>query len=107
MEVRFTSADHTSKQPNYRLRWYNTANAVVHESLFAFQQVGVVTPETTPPTYRLTNVPKPAPPHTSDYRVTLAAESTTGVSAESAFSDPFSLSPPAAPANVVVINPLV
>jgi hypothetical protein len=52
-------------------------------------------------------VPKPAPPHTSDYRITVQAESTVGNSGESAMSASFSLSPPATPENVIVVDPLL
>jgi hypothetical protein len=106
MEIRFNSADHDTKAPNYRVRWYNDASIVVKESLFAFQQVGTVS-GSAPPLYRLLNVPKPTPPHTSDYRITVQAESTVGNSGESPMSASFSLSPPATPEHVIVVDPLL
>ena len=106
MELRFTSADHDSKQPAYRLRWYNTANEVVYSSLSAHSHAQAI-PDTSPVVYRIMPVPKPVGPHTSDYHITVEAESSVGNSGESAPSAPFSLSPPAVPANVVVVDPLL
>ena len=106
MELRFTSADHESKQPAYRLRWYNTSDEVVYTSLSAHSHAQAIA-GTSPTVYRITPVPKPTGPHTSDYRITVEAETPIGNSGESAPSAPFSLSPPAVPADVVVIDPLI
>lgn len=104
MQIQFDAPDF-GNTTHYVIRWFDAANVLVKEQTQStFNAVPVAG---TPGRYVFgTNaIEKPSPAPSGPLTIKLASKNAAGIGAESAPTAPFSIAPPAAPTNVVVIDP--
>lgn len=102
MQIEFDATDFANAT-HYVIRWFDATNVKIFEQTQSTFNISTVSPGH----YRIgpSAVIKPSPVPAGLLTIRVAGKNAAGVGPESAPTAPFSVTPPAAPVNVVVIDP--